>query len=119
MNKPAYLQQDWFVNGLMREVRASSITRVAVRMGVKRTTLSVFVNGSGEYGTGRAKPDRMEARYRAAFEQIQCPFDQQQVDATHCRQYALCRAPTHNPLKLMHWRMCQACPHRPTKGEPE
>lgn len=117
MTKPAYMQEDWFVNGLMREVRAVNVTQVAARMGVARKTLSIFVNGSGAYGTGKAKPDRIRARYHAAFGRVVCPFSRAEVDGEHCREYALQKAPIHNPFKLEHWRTCQTCPHRPVKGE--
>lgn len=115
MSKPAYMNEDWFVRGLMREVRASSITRVASMLGVKRVTLSIFVNGQGEYGTGKAKPDRMKARYLQAFEGIPCSFEGRVVDVDHCREQALQRAPIHNPMKLEHWRACKACPHHPVE----
>ncbi|WP_420996210.1 MarR family transcriptional regulator [Cupriavidus sp. 30B13] len=115
-NKPAYMAAPWFAD-LQREVRASTQAHVAQRMGVSRVTLNIFLNGKGEYGNGGAKPDRMELRYRQAFEQLSCPHDGQTVGVQHCREKALSGAPTHNPLQLGHWKACQQCEFKPLPAE--
>lgn len=112
MNKPPYMQAEWF-QGLVREVEATSKTAVAARMDVARTTLSIFIHGKGEYGTGRAKPDQMELRYRRAFEQLECTHTGVRVGIEHCRSIALGPVPMHNPLKHQNWQACQECPFKP------
>lgn len=110
--RPAYMAAPWF-SDLQREVKAASQAVVAQRMGVSRVTLNIFLNGKGEYGNGGAKPDRMELRYRQAYEQLACPHDGQTVGVGHCREKALSAAPTHNPLQLTHWKACQQCQFKP------
>ncbi|USE78093.1 MarR family transcriptional regulator [Cupriavidus gilardii] len=114
--RPAYMEADWF-QALVREVKASTQTAVAQRMGVSRVTLCIFLHGKGEYGNGGAKPDRMELRYRRAFEQLTCPHTGQQVGVDHCRSVALRTAPTHNPMQLGHWKACQVCQYKPAPLE--
>lgn len=114
--RPAYMDADWFVS-LQREVKASTQKQVAERLGVSRSTLTVLLNGLGEYGNGGAKTDRFEIRFRQAFEQIECPFNGETVGATHCREKALRSAPTHNPLQLNHWKACQDCRYKPAPAK--
>ncbi|XQM34228.1 HTH cro/C1-type domain-containing protein [Cupriavidus sp. H19C3] len=102
----------WFAD-LRDQVRASTQAKVAERLGVSRSTLTVFLNGSGEYGNGGAKGDRFERRYREAFEQIPCPHTGETVGVTHCQAKALRSAPTHNPMQLNHWKACQVCAYKP------
>lgn len=115
-SRPAYMSAPWFEQ-LVREVKASTQAKVAERMGISRVTLTIFLNGKGEYGNGGAKPDRMEMRYRKAFEQLLCPHDGATVGVQHCRSKALGTPPTHNPLQLGHWKACQACQFRPAPEE--
>jgi len=114
---PAYMAADWFV-GLQREVKASTAAKVAERMGISRPTLSILLNGLGEYGKGTASTARIEMRYRQAFERIACVYDGQQVDIEHCREKALGKAPNHNPMKMHHWQACQGCKFKPKPKTP-
>lgn len=107
-----YMETDWF-NGLKNEIAAASVTTVAARMGIARTTLSVFIHGTGEYGKGIAKPDAMELRYRRVFEQLVCTHTGELVGVKHCREVALRLAPTHNPLQMVQWQTCQQCRYKP------
>lgn len=111
-SKPAYFNADWF-NALLAEVKTTSVTAVAAKMGVSRPTLSVLVNGIGAYGSGKASPANMEIRYRQAFEQLTCPHTSAMVGIAHCRDIALRTAPSHNPIQMMQWQACQSCPHKP------
>lgn len=110
--QPAYMQTEWF-NGLKKEIAAASVTAVAARLDISRTTLSVFVNGKGLYGTGGAKPDAIELRYRRVFEQLVCTHTGALVGVQHCRDIALRPAPTHNPLQMVQWQTCQQCTYKP------
>lgn len=107
-----YMDAAWFA-GLMDEVRRSSKTAVAKKLGVNRTTISCVCNGSGEYGRGHASTKNIELAYRRAFEQLTCPHSQGQVGVSHCRETALRAAPTHNPLQMMQWQACQQCQYKP------
>ncbi|MDP1980504.1 MarR family transcriptional regulator [Undibacterium sp.] len=110
--KPDYFNTVWF-NAMHAETKATSISAVAVKMGVSRPTLSVFINGLGAYGSGHASPANMEIRYRKAFEQLTCPHTGAMVGAVHCRESALRTAPSHNPIQMMQWQACQSCQHKP------
>ncbi len=107
-----YMDSDWF-NALQREVGASNKTRVAQKMGVSRSTLSAIVNGLGEYGKGTASTTNFEREFRRAYEQLECPHTGTKVGTVYCRENALCAAPTHNPLQMMHWQACQSCSNKP------
>lgn len=109
---PAYFSAPWF-QVLKNEIAASNITKVAEKIGVARTSLSVFMNGSGLYGSGKASPRNMEIRFRQAYEKLSCPHTQKQVGIEHCRAVALCSPPNHNPLKMMQWQACQQCQYKP------
>ncbi len=110
--QPAYMQAEWF-NGLKKEISATSVTAVAARLDISRTTLSVFINGKGLYGSGGAKPDAIELRYRRVFEQLVCSHTGALVGVQHCREVALRPAPTHNPLQMVQWQTCQQCGYKP------
>ncbi len=110
--KPDYFNAAWF-NDLVSEVNATSVTAVAAKMGVARSSLSVLVNGIGAYGSGKACTYNMEKRYRQAFEQIACPHTGSVIGMTVCRDMALRAAPSHNPIQMMHWQACQSCPNKP------
>lgn len=111
-NTPAYFFATWF-NALLSEIDATNVTKVALKMGVSRPTLSIFINGKGQYGNGKASPANMEIRYRQAFEQLTCPHTNALVGVKHCRETALRIAPTHNPLQLVQWQACQNCKFKP------
>lgn len=117
-HRPAYMSEPWF-HGLLHEIKNSTQRAVAERLGVSRPTLSVLVNGLGEYGNGGAKTDRFEMRYRQAFEQIPCPHTGETVGIQHCRGKALQHPPTHNPLQLNHWKACQDCQYKPMPLDPK
>lgn len=84
----AYMNSDWFA-GFMSEVQHSSITTVASKLGIKRTTISQVFNGSGEYGKGTASTGNIERSYRGHYEKLSCPHTQAQVGINHCRELAL------------------------------
>lgn len=109
-----YMDTTWFA-GLMDEVRRTSKTVVAEKLGFNRSTISQVCNGIGPYGEGRASTAAIELAYRRQYEQLVCPHTQKQVGITHCREIALRAAPTHNPMQMLQWQSCQQCPHKPAK----
>lgn len=114
-----YMDTDWFA-GLMEEVRRSSKTAVATRLGFGRASISQICNGCGLYGDGRASTKNIELAYRREYEQLTCPHTQKQVGVSHCRETALRAAPTHNPMQMLQWQACQQCQYKPdgAAGEP-
>jgi hypothetical protein len=109
-----YMDTAWFA-GLMDEVRRSNKTVVARKMGFSRSSISQVCNGCGPYGNGDASTERIESAYRRQYEQLACPHTGMQVGIAHCRDTALRRAPTHNPLQMQQWQACQRCAYRPEK----
>lgn len=109
---PAYFKLDWF-KSLKAEIDVTSVTAVALKIGVSRTTLSIFIHGKGLYGSGKASSVNMETRYRQSFEKLTCPHTNEQVGIDHCRDNALRSAPTHNPRQMQQWQACQQCKYKP------
>lgn len=109
-----YMDTAWFA-GLMDEVRRSNKTVVARKLGFNRSSISQVCNGCGPYGNGDASTKRIESAYRRQYEQLTCPHTHKQVGIVHCRETALRRAPTHNPLQMQQWQACQRCADRPEK----
>ncbi len=107
-----YMDTDWF-RSLQAEVSKSTVSAVAVQMGICRPKLAQVLNGSGLYGSGKASTAKIEAEYRRTFEQITCPFNGNEVTIELCREHALRPAPTHNPRLMMQWQACQNCPNKP------
>lgn len=98
---------------LKQEAAASSIASVASKLGYHRSAISQIINGCGHYGSGKANTRRIEEKVLRVFCQRPCPHLQSEISANECRDFALRRAPTHNPMQLAHWRACQGCAHRP------
>jgi hypothetical protein len=109
------MDTNWFA-GLMDEIRRTSKTAVAEKLGFHRSSISQVCNGCGPYGTGKATTANIELAYRRAYEQLVCPHTQRQAGIAHCREMALRPAPTHNPMQMMQWQACQQCPHKPAAG---
>lgn len=112
-NPQPYMSEAWYA-GLMREVSLSSKAAVGEKMGIKRSVISQVCNGCGPYGDGRSSVKRIEQAYRRTYEQITCHHTRQVVNVEHCREMALCKAPTHNPLRMIHWQECQSCEFKPS-----
>lgn len=97
---------------LRAEAARTSIGAVADRLGYSRTAVSLVL--SGKYS---GKTDRIAKAVIELLEQaVACPYLGQPIAADLCRSHATGPAPTHNPLKMAHWRACQQCQNR-CKGE--
>ncbi|HWP00028.1 MAG TPA: hypothetical protein VNL74_05295 [Methylococcus sp.] len=46
------------------------------------------------------------------FSRVECPYLKRDLDPDECRSIHSAPAPSHNPLKMEHWRACRGCPHR-------
>lgn len=97
---------------LRSAVSATSQADVARRLDLSRTSISLVL--AGKYP---GKTDRVAARVLRILGQVKCTHTAELVTATVCLDFAARRPPVNNPLKLLHWRACQSCPHRPVKGE--
>lgn len=104
-----YMNEEWFLI-LKREIENSSQRRVADKLGYSMTAINLVVNG--KY---KGKTDKIAAKVMLAYTNITCPFLEQIITSQQCRDYAHGPAPTHNPAKMQHWRVCQSCCNRPEK----
>lgn len=93
--------------------------KVAARLGVSGSTVSQVLRGSGEYGTGRAKTDRLFERVVHKFGSYECPHltemyaEPRVITAAECRSYAhRATPPIGSPGLMSHWRACATCPHK-------
>lgn len=108
MNKE-YMNDEWF-GILEREVKLSSRRKVAEKIGYSQTTVSLILNG--KYA---GKTDAVAHKVMLVYTNTECPFKESVITLQECRDYAHAPAPTHNPAKMQHWRVCQNCPKRPEK----
>lgn len=86
-------------------IAASSVTAVARRLGVARSSLSLLRNGHYPGGTGR-----MERRIVTILGPG-CPVYGGLVTAEGCAAHRASPMPTSNPYALRRWRECQQCQH--------
>lgn len=118
IERQPYMDTAWFA-GLMDEVRRSSKTAVARKLGFDRASISQICNGCGPYGSGKASTKNIELAYRRVYEQLTCPHTNGQVGIDHCRSTSLRAAPTHNPRQMQQWQACQLCPFKPDAEMPK
>lgn len=97
---------------LRTEADRTSIQATADRIGYSRTGVSLVL--AGKYP---GKTDRIARATLSALEQaVDCPYLGEPLAGHECRASATAKAPTHNPMKLSHWRACQQCIHNPKFG---
>lgn len=105
-----YTQERWF--RLLREAADStSITGVALRIGMSRAAVSLVL--SGKYP---ADPVRLAGRVMAVLDRWPCPYLGADISADDCRAVHACATPSHDPARLAHRRVCRSCIHK-TQGE--
>lgn len=105
MNKP-YMQEQWFAI-LKARVDVSSRSSVARDLGYSTTAISLIMNGKYAGST-----DKVSTRVLEVYTRIACPHTGAEMPLLMCIETANGKAPTHNPMKMSHWRACQHCPHR-------
>lgn len=88
---------------LNREVAATSVTEVAGRLGVARSSLSLLVNGKYPGGT-----DNMAKRIMDVLAEP-CPVYGGPRTSEDCASHRAEPMPTSNPFALRQWRACQLC----------
>jgi len=101
-----YENERWFLL-LRREVKASTVTAVAVRLGYKRARLSQVMNGL----MPNARPDKIAARVLEMFDRWTCPYLNAEIVAEECRSIHAGATPSHDPARLAHRRVCRSCEH--------
>ena len=92
-------------------ITASSVTAVARRLGVARSSLSLLRNGHYPGGTAR-----MERRIVAVLGAA-CPVYGGHPTAQICRTRRASPMPTSSPYALRRWRECQQCQQYHEKEE--
>ncbi len=116
---PAYMTEPWFAV-LQRACATHRQSHVARRLGISGGAVSQLLNGTGLYGDGRARTDRMAERVIYEFDRFACPYlsDGQGgegavvITSSQCRAWALRPVPTSSPREIQHWQACQQCPNR-------
>lgn len=102
---------DWIA--LMRAaVNTSSLSAVADRIGVSRTTVSLVL--AGRYP---ARTHEVERKVRDAFESRWCPPLTAEIEGSVCQRYRTRPMPRSSARDLRHWRACQTCIHNPDAQE--
>lgn len=87
---------------LEQAVTATSVTDVARRLGVARSSLSLLLNGKYPGGT-----DKMAERIMATL--AVCHVYGGTRSAETCTARRAAPIPTSNPFTLRQWRECQQC----------
>jgi len=98
---------------LANEVESSNRTKAAERIGISRTAVSLLL--ANRYSSPSTAG--MERRILAALGGIYCPAHNEMISTEQCRAYRDRPAPTHNPMAMRVWRVCQSCEHNPKRGQ--
>lgn len=111
------VEPEWIALLRTERARGKSIAEIAREIGMKRTSLSLLING--KYPASLEKVTaKFEAtvfmRYRA---QVACPHLGRGIGAAECALYASAPMTMSSPSKLRHWRACQRCEHNPNGKE--
>ena len=88
---------------LGRAVTATSVTDVARRLGVARSSLSLLLNGKYPGGTSKMARRIMDVLAEP------CPIYGGPRTSESCASHRTEPMPTSNPFALRQWRMCQLC----------
>ncbi|OHX21215.1 helix-turn-helix domain-containing protein [Chromobacterium sphagni] len=96
---------------LRAEVERTSIGQAAKLLGYSRTTVSLVL--AGKYP---GQTERVAGAVLNTLGRVACPYLGRDLTPDECKAQSTSQAPTHNPLKLAHWRACQRCQNR-CKGE--
>lgn len=99
-----------FIRLLAIEAESTGRTRAAARINMSRTAVSlVLVNKYPSRTT-----DGVERRVMDVLGRIECVALDETITVEQCQRFYERPAPTHNPLAMQHWRVCQQCPFNPS-----
>lgn len=101
---------DWLTI-LKQSVEATSMTAVASKLEVSRTTISLVL--ADKYP---AKTDKIAAKVLDAYARITCPHTGVEITHAECRALSTSAVPTSSPQAMRHWRACQSCVHKGDKS---
>ena len=107
MNEKDYMKEDWYAV-LKEEVAKDGLMKTAAKLRYSATSISLILNGKFN-----GKPDKVAAKVADVFRKVMCPFEGRRMERAECIEIALAPAPTHNPIKMQHWRACQKCEIKP------
>ena len=103
------MKEKWF--GILEARVAESSRGVAAKeLGYSLTAVSLIMNGKYAGST-----DKVCERVLEVYTRITCPHTETEMLLMACMETANGKAPTHNPMKMAHWRACQNCPKRPKR----
>lgn len=83
---------------------------VAIRLGVSRTLLARVLSPNDKAGLSEKLAKTIIDRLYVIPE---CPATGHPQPRSECNRLACNAAPTHNPLAMRIWKVCQTCPHKP------
>lgn len=115
----SYMAEPWFAL-LQAACQRENKSRVALRLGVSAAAVGQVLNGSGNYGNGKASPAKLAERVLHKFGSYECPHltemfaEPRVITADECRTHAHRETvPIGSPGAMAHWRACNTCPHKP------
>lgn len=83
---------------------------VAVRLGYGRALISRVLSPNDPTGLSEKLARRVIDRFHVIPE---CPATELPQPCSECRRISRGPAPTHNPLAMRIWKVCQTCHHKP------
>ncbi|MEN9357146.1 MAG: hypothetical protein RL695_1317 [Pseudomonadota bacterium] len=95
---------------------------VADRLGVSRAYVSraLATAAGGKSGIGSGVGEKFQRRVIDRLCEVrECPATLQAQPVSECRRIAKPAAPTHNPLLMRIWGVCQTCIYRPLSPTPK
>ncbi|MNN46259.1 hypothetical protein D3C81_1606350 [compost metagenome] len=98
-----------FVRLLAKEVTATSRTHAAIRISMSRTAVSLLLDNKYPSPTTAG----IERRVMEVLGRIECVATGDSLTVEQCQGFYQRPAPTHNPLAMQHWRVCQHCTFNP------
>ncbi len=108
-------QPPHWIQLLAQEVESSNRTIAGERIGISRTAVSLLL--ANRYPSPSTA--KMERRILDALDGISCPAQGKAISTEQCREYRDRPVPTHNPMAMRVWRVCQNCPNNPKGGQPK
>ncbi len=119
-----YMDEPWFA--LLRARCDGAVqAQVARQLGISAVTLSMVLGGTGPYGSGAARTDRVAERVVHTFGRYPCTHlseeaggEPQVITAAQCRAFAHRPPPTASPRDMQHWQACRACKHLAASAPP-
>lgn len=87
-----------------------TLTQISEEIGYSRTTVSLY--SSGQY---HGKAEAVEAALIKAYDTHECPHTREPVAPDVCQRKALAPKPFGGSERLIWWKTCQTCQHKPTQ----